>query len=417
MNPDYALCRVMVLDDEPVVLHALAQIIRVKLGCAVVETSDSEHALRQLREESFDVLLADMVMPGLHGLELISKVHEQSPEVNIIAMTGFPDDFPYMEVINSGATDFIGKPCHSGELEAKLVRIFRERALLEARTLAEKKYRSLFELSMNGMLLVRRADWSISDANRAFCSTSGYSEEEVRGRPMFDFFEPAQRSRLEHGLTLFARGGCGALSDITLVPRAGQKRCMDVSVTFIADGSEECVLFMLRDVTESREIEREVLERAEKDDLTGLLSRRMFRTKVEAAVVASKTAGLPVSLLFVDVDNFKHCNDTYGHQTGDTLLATVGELLLKNIRHSTDDAFRYGGDEFAVLLKGAAKEVAGRIGERIRAQFEQLERYGTGLSIGVAQYSKEENGDGFIRAADNALYQAKAMGKNTVYVA
>jgi diguanylate cyclase (GGDEF)-like protein len=118
----------------------------------------------------------------------------------------------------------------------------------------------------------------------------------------------------------------------------------------------------------------------------------------------------------MDLDNFKQCNDTYGHQTGDEVLRTLGGIIRRSVRAHTDEGFRFGGDEFAVILFGATAEVGGNIAERMRAEFVAGSTYGTTISIGVVQYARPKSASEFIGQADEALYAAKANGKNTIVV-
>jgi len=119
----------------------------------------------------------------------------------------------------------------------------------------------------------------------------------------------------------------------------------------------------------------------------------------------------------MDLDNFKKCNDSMGHQTGDELLNSVGEIILKTIRTERDAAFRFGGDEFAVLLAGIGTDVAQKVGERIWVAFMNCECYGTSISIGIAELNGGMDVEDFVGAADGALYKAKAAGKNTICMA
>lgn len=409
--------RVLVVDDEPAMALVVEQIIKVRLGCQVARAGNGDEALRVLAAEPYDVLVTDMVMPGLHGLELVARVREQWPDTHIIVMTGFPDDFPYVEVIDAGANDFIGKPHPPAELEAKLRRIFKERDLREAQMRAEAKYRSLFELSMSGMLVIEPASFEIIDANNAFCELSGRSRDELLGPSLFDLLGTAEKSRIEEGFGFFALGGQGTLGDLLLVRGDGKELSLDMSITFITTAVEKVVLLAFKDLTGRREVDRQLAEVAQTDELTGLGNMATFRKRLEWAVTRARREDFSVTLMAIDLDNFKACNDTYGHPTGDTVLAAVGDLIRNNVRADVDDGFRCGGDEFAVLLMGvqpaAAREVAGRM----QAQYDQFENYGTSMCIGIAALGDGMGASDWRRTADEALYRAKELGKNTIHVA
>jgi len=126
----------------------------------------------------------------------------------------------------------------------------------------------------------------------------------------------------------------------------------------------------------------------------------------------------PLSLLMMDIDNFKHHNDTYGHAEGDKVLAQLGKLIAANIR-TNDLGCRYGGEEFALILPVTEGQNALFVAERIRKAFAAEDFYPTPgekvnktISIGVAEYAADESRESFIKRADENLYKAKQQGKN-----
>ena len=118
------------------------------------------------------------------------------------------------------------------------------------------------------------------------------------------------------------------------------------------------------------------------------------------------------------MDNFKHCNDTFGHQVGDQLLANVGGVIKSSIRTTISDVgFRCGGDEFSVILDGTNLQGALVVAERMLEEFRNSETYGTSMSIGLAGLAPGMTPAKLIKQADTALYKAKAEGKDTVRTA
>jgi len=287
----------------------------------------------------------------------------------------------------------------------------------DARLLADIKYRSLFELSMNGMLLLDPDTYAIVDTNAAFCKLSGRSKSELLAMTLHDLLAPSEWDRLKQSLGLFANGGQGTLSDLAFAHMDGTELSLDVSATFISTIAENIVFLAFKDVTEKRELEEGLAKMAQTDTLTGLANRRTFDLRLAWAIARARGEQFAVSLLAMDVDNFKQCNDTYGHPIGDKVLKGVGDLIRENIRVGGDEGFRYGGDEFAVLLMGVHTSTAKRIADRIRADHKQGESYGTGLSIGIAELEDGMEVSDLISRADEALYRAKALGKNVIQVA
>ena len=177
------------------------------------------------------------------------------------------------------------------------------------------------------------------------------------------------------------------------------------------------------DVTEELKIRQDLEEKssllersAHTDVLTGLANRRAVETQLSLAVKNAVEHGHPLSLILLDVDNFKLRNDTFGHQAGDEVLRKLGMLLLQAIRQ-TDLAGRFGGEEMIVLLPGAAHEQAVVLAERIRARM-KLSAWANGpvtASFGVASLTQEDpTPEAMIGQADRAMYEAKRAGKDRV---
>lgn len=173
----------------------------------------------------------------------------------------------------------------------------------------------------------------------------------------------------------------------------------------------------------AREQARKTFERFE-DSLTGLFNRDFFDQEIELVLARAKRQEEPLSIIMLDIDDFKEINDTYGHPAGDKVLASLGELLSDSIRAS-DVAARFGGEEIAILLPvtegDIAKGVAERLLEAIRqtkVKIKQKEIEFT-VSIGIASLQKSNRditAGELIDRADKALYRAKRKGKDRIEV-
>ncbi len=147
------------------------------------------------------------------------------------------------------------------------------------------------------------------------------------------------------------------------------------------------------------------------DELTGLYNRRYFYQKLEREIEKAKEQEYPLSIIMLDVDGFKSFNDRYGHVKGDALLRTVGRVLRLSIRENVDCAFRYGGDEFVVILPEAEHKAALTIGIRVKANFKETAPAGLTLSMGVAQFQKDLSPEAFVHHVDEKLYKDKEKSK------
>jgi diguanylate cyclase (GGDEF)-like protein len=160
------------------------------------------------------------------------------------------------------------------------------------------------------------------------------------------------------------------------------------------------------------------------DGLTGLFMRRYFDARIEEEIERSKRYGSAFSVVMIDVDDFKHLNDSHGHLIGDRVLRGIANVVKSQMR-GVDTAARYGGEELALILPRTEMVSAYNVGERIRAAIAELrvttESDPTGslrvtASFGIASYpeSKARDGEDLVRRADRALYRAKKTGKNRV---
>ncbi|MCF8043903.1 MAG: sensor domain-containing diguanylate cyclase [Desulfarculaceae bacterium] len=181
----------------------------------------------------------------------------------------------------------------------------------------------------------------------------------------------------------------------------------------------------IRDLKEERRVLAESENRFKNlsytDGLTGLFNKRFFSLHLEEALSSGQGPNDRPCLLFIDLDDFKLFNDTYGHDQGDLVLQGLAGIITDRVR-SNDMPCRWGGEEFAVILLGATLESAAAIAERIRQSFAQYAFSPNGqtvrqtLSVGLARAQQGESSAEFIRRADQALYRAKRAGKNQLYV-
>lgn len=166
-------------------------------------------------------------------------------------------------------------------------------------------------------------------------------------------------------------------------------------------------------------------ERAVTDDLTGLYTRRFFEMELEEEMENHGAGGGELSLIMIDIDDFKEYNDTHGHPAGDEVLKRVAEVFRSEVRSSdlreasrqTDTVARYGGEEFSIILPSTDGDSARKVGQRIVERVESLDDFErtVTISLGVTKYTTGESRKDFVERADDALYHAKNNGKNQVH--
>lgn len=164
-----------------------------------------------------------------------------------------------------------------------------------------------------------------------------------------------------------------------------------------------------------------VLQYATLDALTNLNNRRQFEVRLKQEIATSKRQNTPLCAMMIDIDFFKKVNDTYGHASGDTVLRTVAGIIKETLRES-DIPSRYGGEEFAILLPYAHLEEAQKVGERLRKAVETRiipidnKNINVTISMGLAEFTMNENGEELFERADSALYEAKTSGRNRICI-
>jgi len=300
MSPAKKKIQILIVDDDVAVRNTMNEYIK-SAGYESESASCAEEALERLEKKSFHVVITDIILPAMGGLEL-TKIIRNDKDSDVIVMTGYSDDYSYEEAINIGASDFVIKPVRLEELLLRLKRVLKERDLTKERIRMMEKLQKL-------------------------------------------------------------------------------------AVT---------------------------------DGLTKLYNSRSFYSQLEMEVDRFNRYKHPLALLLLDLDHFKDYNDTYGHLEGDKILVHFSQII-KSCLRANDTAYRYGGEEFTVILPETGGDEAGTVAQRIRAALE-AERFTPvngkkvkiTISIGVTEYQPKEELSTFIQRADRAMYRSKQKGRNMV---
>lgn len=218
------------------------------------------------------------------------------------------------------------------------------------------------------------------------------------------------------------------LFEISLISEAERDRILDEARELLLDRS---VQFIKQSEEDRREVENisekvKVVEKINQlDHLTSVFNRRHIEIILEEEYENANVNKWPLSLAFIDIDDFKHINDEYGHLAGDEILKFISSFFSKNIRE-TDMLARYGGDEFLLMLPGATSDIAKSLLERLLISFKKEATQNingvdilASVSIGIATHMDKHDFNtlkDFMGAADKALYQAKEKGKNCLAV-
>lgn len=269
---------------------------------------------------------------------------------------------------------------------------------------------------------------------------TGYEDKEMLGRCILDFLTPKSKMHIQEQFAakpltkIIEEVGSAVFYNVEFICKDGQTIWCEVCVKPIhRDNSAVSYIGMTRDVTEKRLYENKLKEYLEElklkneqlekmatlDMLTGAYNRRKFEYFIGLEIEEKENYGSPFSIIMFDIDNFKQINDYYGHKKGDIILQKI-TVLVKNIMRENDKLFRWGGDEFIILLSKFGLNNALVFAQKVKENIDLFD-FDTGdkkvtISAGVGEYLLPETQDHFVNRIDNALLRAKSNGKNNVEV-
>nr|WP_318540045.1 sensor domain-containing diguanylate cyclase [Terribacillus saccharophilus] len=289
----------------------------------------------------------------------------------------------------------------------------------EALRQSEARYRLIAE-NMTDLLCIIDWDGYFKYASPSHVTVLGFPAVAYEGKYAGDFMHTDDRRKVREQLDEMVATQKGTVLKFRFKNIRGDWIWLEGKANPIFDenGVFNHFLVVSRDITERLELEEKLTYMAYHDTLTGLPNRRLFKEKLDQALEEAKQTKKKVAVMYLDLDNFKYINDTFGHDVGDELLNQFAQRVKECLREE-DVLSRQGGDEFTILLPAIEEEQdAIRIAENIRASFQRAWNIGRNLfkttsSIGIAFYPAHgKKGYELMRSADTALYQAKKDGKN-----
>ncbi|MGV8074244.1 MAG: putative bifunctional diguanylate cyclase/phosphodiesterase [Syntrophobacteraceae bacterium] len=419
---------VLVVDDD-MAMRLLERKSLEDAGFHVEEAENGHEALAAFDRLKPDIVLLDVMMPEMDGFETCTRLRSipGADLTPVLMVTGLDDTESIDRAYNVGASHFITKPINWSLLGHYVRYLLRTRKAFDDLKRSEQNNTALlnalpdsvFRISRSGIIMEFKgtADKAVSDLI-ARSLTKSVHETFPRG--------VAQRS-MEAIETALAKGETQVYE--YQLPVDGAYRYHEARV--VASGDHE-VLAVVRDITERKEAEEQILKLAYFDSLTGLANRTLFKDRLTQSVELALRGGKMVGVIFLDLDRFKIINDTLGHENGDLLLKAVGDRISNCLRKS--DAVgrpniealpsvlsRLGGDEFSVLLSDieSIPDVA-KVGRRILEELAQgfvlagHEVFVT-ASAGVSLFPHDGyDAETLLKNADTAMYKAKEQGRNNI---
>jgi len=428
------MTKLLIVDDDLTLSFLVSEALE-GAGFKVVDVNNGEDCLDNINSINPDIILLDVLMPGIDGYEVCKKIRqkEKFKHTPILMMTGMDDDASVQSAFHAGATDFVAKPFNMDLLLQRVLYIARngnvtkalvnsERRLEQAQQLAKLAYWEwnartgavYWSNSINNILEINPKD--MSQNFQMLLNRVGDSDKELVQNWIQDAIGGNIRSSITHAATT-------TMGEVIHLHQ-------QLKPDYDADGKLQHLYGSLLDVTEMHQAQNEIRKLAYYDVLTGLPNRVYFKDLLKRAVDNIRRYDRLGALLFIDLDNFKRINDTMGHHIGDLLLNNVAEAI-QSVLRSTDvfacDAnssqksiARLAGDEFTLILSEINQpEDAGIVAERLLARLKQPfeiegNEVSVSASIGIAIIPQDgQSSEEYLRNSDIAMYTAKSEGKNT----
>ena len=431
---------ILIVDDKPELLNSLHQLLRIH-GYEADKALGGALALEALDARHYDVVLLDLIMPGVSGHDVLDYAAREGIESKIIVVSGDSSFSGVKHALHCGAFDFVKKPYEAGELITTMETALRQCELEDQNHEMEEKLKSSEELHRfivnNSPDLVYMLDRNgcFIFLNERLESLLGYKKEELIGR---HYSELVDDDHLEQARNIFneRRMGIRAATNVEMrlksrLNRRGprlfhaQSLWMELTAEGVySDPNERTrdnfvgTYGTARDISERKESQELINFQAYHDLLTHLPNRALLKDRLSLAIAHARRNKRKLAVMFLDLDRFKLVNDTLGHTMGDRLLKAVANRLQSCLRRG-DTLARFGGDEFTLLLpevrtKDDVVVIASKILDRLNAPFviDGHELF-VGASIGISVYPEAgDSEEALIQNADIAMYQVKGRGKN-----
>lgn len=429
------VCPLALIVDDDMIVRVFVREALEQSGHEVCEAENGSQALERFIEYRPDIVLLDIMMPGMDGFTACAKFRELvgGSRVPILIMTALDDTESIAKAYERGATDFITKPLNPTILSHRVKYMFRSSQTLEALRKSESRLGLAQRIAKIGNW-EWRPDTNRFTASSELCRLIGVRQQDFGGTldSFLQVVHAEDRERVDVALRhiLTERKPCDIDHRIVLPHGADFAVHLQAEAMFDDQLQALTIIGTAQDITDRKQSEREIYRLAYFDSLTGLANRVLFKDRLTQALAHAGRYHSTLAVLFLDLDRFKVINDTLGHNVGDLLLKQVAGRLSDSVRHSDSvsrsvdkeenhSLARLGGDEFTVLLTNLrdvqdAGTVARRIVEAMAKPFliEGREIFVT-ISVGISIFPVDgESIDALLKNADSAMYYAKEKGRN-----
>jgi diguanylate cyclase (GGDEF)-like protein/PAS domain S-box-containing protein len=383
-------------------------------------------AEKHLAGNAVDIILLDLGLPDAHGLEAVRRARAAAPRIPLVVLTGMDDELLATQALQEGAQDYLIKGQIDGRGLVRALRYAVERKTSEETLFVEKERAQVTLNSIGDAVVCTDISGNITFLNLVAEKMTGWQGKEATGHPMAEVLQILDAAShettpnpmalaVDRDLTMNLPPNC------ILIRRDGFQTPIEDSVAPIHDreGQATGAVIVFRDVSVARAMAQQLAHSAEHDFLTGLPNRMLLNDRVTQAITLAPRHLKKVAVLFMDLDGFKHINDSLGHPIGDKLLQSIAKRLVDCVRGS-DTVSRQGGDEFVVLLSEVAQSEDAAISAlrllQAVAEPHSINAHDLHVttSIGVSVYPDDGlDAETLIKNADTAMYQAKENGRQS----
>ena len=423
---DKALTVLLISDDA-----ADASLIRNALAAATENEWRLERVGRlcdgvsRLAKPGIAAVLLDLFLPDSQGVETFETLFAVAPLVPTLILTTRENETVAAQATQRGAQDHLLKEHLDDYWLPRTLRGVIERKAREEAFFMERERAQVTLNSIGDAVLSTDIAGNVTYLNAVAQTMTGWSCKDATGRPLADIFrivDGATRAVAPNPMALAVEGNktVGLTANCILLRRDGFEAVIEDSTAPIHDraGNVTGAVIVFHDVSAARETRERMAHLARHDFLTDLPNRTLLSDRVENAIALARRHGKHHAVLFLDLDGFKHINDSLGHPIGDELLQSVAQRLLACLRDS-DTVSRQGGDEFVILLAEIehAQDAALSAEKMLLALAAPHHVAGRELhitgSIGISVYPDDGlDAETLIRCADTAMYHAKDRGRN-----
>ncbi|MGA2562844.1 MAG: EAL domain-containing protein [Steroidobacteraceae bacterium] len=375
--------------------------------------------------EGIEAILVDLYLPDSRGLETFERFFRAAPRIPILVLIDQTDEATGKRAVQCGAQDYLFKSRLDAYLLPKALGSMIERSVYSEALFEEKERAQVTLNSIGDAVVSTNIAGEVTYLNAIAEKLTGWSLEDAMGHPLEDVFtivDATTRETAQNPMLLAIRDNksVALTPNCVLIRRDGIEAAIEDSAAPIHDrrGAVIGAVMVFHDISAARAMTLRMSYLAQHDSLTDLPNRVLLNDRLSEAITLSLRYNRRLAVLFLDLDHFKHINDSSGHIVGDRLLQSVARRLFTCVR-SSDTVSRLGGDEFMVLLWEVrhaqdAALTATKILDALRKphHIDQHELHITG-SIGIATYPDDgTDADTLMKKADTAMYHAKQAGRD-----